>query len=24
MLEWILSFVSHGREARLITRVQPA
>jgi NADH dehydrogenase len=24
MLQWALSFISHGREARLITRVQPA
>ncbi|HEY7375034.1 MAG TPA: NAD(P)/FAD-dependent oxidoreductase [Polyangia bacterium] len=24
MLEWVLSFFSHGRQARLITRVQPA
>jgi len=23
VLEWVLSFVSHGREARLITQVQP-
>jgi NADH dehydrogenase len=24
MMEWSLSFISHGRDARLITRVQPA